>query len=398
MRNAIYLAMQSLRWHRGRAVTIVLCLAMTMWLPLTVRLLLNEFRTEISARAAATPLVIGAKGSRIDLALHALYFQTLPPSTIPNGELTLIQDSDLATAIPVYSRYQTQGRGGQSGAAIVGTSLEYFEFRELTVASGQMLSVLGDCVVGARVAQRLKLQPGDSILSAPRNAFNLAGDYPLRMRVAGILAESYSPDDDVVFTDTRTVWIIDGIGHGHQDLTSTEDQTVLLDRQADRVTASAAVLPFTEITEANLDSFHFHGDPATFPLTAIIAVPNSEKSRVLLLGRYASAEKQGQCLKPPEVVNELLHLVFRIEQLVWVSSIIATIVTSLLLALVLMLSLRLRAAEIQTMFRLGCRRSRIVLLLSAEVLILLTSSAALAVCCAWIGQQFAADFLRQFLF
>ena len=74
MRNALFLAWKSLRWNQARSLTIVVCLSITLWLPITVRLVLHQFQTEISARADSTPLIVGARGSRIDLALQTLYF------------------------------------------------------------------------------------------------------------------------------------------------------------------------------------------------------------------------------------------------------------------------------------------------------------------------------------
>ena len=245
----------------------------------------------------------------------------------------------------------------------------------------------------------MKLQPGVSLLSAPRNAFNLAGDYPLQMNVVGILAPSHSPDDDAVFTDVRTTWVIDGIGHGHQEMnTQTDPQLLLKNADTGSVIASAAVLPYTEITAANIDSFHFHGEPSSFPLTAVIVVPASEKARTQILGRYASSQSIAQCLKPPDVIEELLSIVFRIEQLAWVCSLAAGIVTCLLLGLVVNLSMRLRAAEMQTMFRLGCSRRTIAMLHGSEIGILLLSACAVAAGAALVMRQFAADVLQSQLF
>jgi len=404
MKNALYLAWKSLLWHRGRSITILLSLAITIWLPVTVRLVLDQFRREISERANATPLVLGAKGSRIDLALHALYFDTLPPADTTMAEVDSIDDLSTASApafaIPLHVRYRTQSRPGIEGAVIVGTSPEYFEFRRLNVASGQMISLLGDCVIGSNVANRMLLRPGDSILSAPRNAFNLAGDYPLKMKVVGVLSQSHSPDDDAVFTDVRTTWVIDGIGHGHQELNTQTDSQLLLknDSASGSVTANAAVLPFTEITKDNIDSFHFHGDPESFPLTAIIAVPETDKARTQILGRYSSSQASAQCLKPPEVIDELLSIVFRIEQLAWFCSIAAGVVTCLLLGLVVNLSMRLRATEMQTMFRLGCSRMTIAMLHGSEVLLLLLSASVVAGVAALLMLRFAASVLRSLLF
>ena len=53
-------------------------------------------------------------------------------------------------------------------------------------------------------------------MSDPLNVFDLSGTYPLKMRVVGVLEKSGSADDDAVFVDLHTEWIISGIGHGHQ--------------------------------------------------------------------------------------------------------------------------------------------------------------------------------------
>ena len=397
--NAFYLAVHSLSWYRGRAAIIVLCLALTLWLPITVRLLLNQFRQDIVARAQITPLVIGARGSRIDLALNALYFDTVAPDQCTMKEADFVQSTGYATAIPVHIRYTTQAINGAQGVPIVGTTIEYFEFRQLSVKQGAGLGLLGDCVVGSNVAERMNLSPGDRILSAPRNAFNLAGDYPLRMNIAGILAPSHSPDDNAVFVDIKTAWIIDGIGHGHQKLDQKTHSDLLLNRTGSSVTASAAVLPFTEITDDNIDSFHFHGDETSFPCTAVIADPHSRKDQTLLLGEYLSTRREtAQCVKPADVVQDLLQIVFRVERLVWLSSVLSGIATALLLGLVLFLSIRLRAREMQTMFKIGCSRSTIAMVVGMEILLMTFAGTAVAVLAAWSCRYLAADSLKQLLF
>lgn len=397
--NALYLAIRSLWWYRGRTLIIVLCLALTLWLPVTVRLLLNQFRTDLTKRAAQTPLVVGNKGSRIDLALKGLYFDTVTPESTTMSEVFYIRDSGLADAMPLHVEYRTQSQNNVEGAPIVGTSLEYLEFRGLALSKGTSLTMLGDCLVGANVARRMGLQPGDKLLSAPRNAFNLAGDYPLRMNVVGIIAPSYSPDDDVVFVDVKTTWVIDGIGHGHQKLDHDTDEDLLLKKSDHSVTASAAVLPYTEITPENVGTFHFHGREKNFPITAVIANPHSRKEEILLLGEYASGRSEiAQCVRPSEVVDDLLQIVFRVERLVWLSSLLAAATTAMLMGLVLFLSVRLRANEIRTMKRLGCSRSMTFVLLGTEIVIMVLISLLLAGAGAFISRAVAADSLQQWLF
>ncbi|MFN9824445.1 MAG: hypothetical protein ACK58J_09865, partial [Planctomyces sp.] len=162
------------------------------------------------------------------------------------------------------------------------------------------------------------------------------------------------------------------------------------------VTAGLGVLPYLEITDENRDSFHFHGNASEFPLTAVLAVPFTERDRIKLLGRF-SGSRQLQCISPPQVIEELLSIVFRIEQFVLLFTLAAAGAALLLLALVLNLSLKLRAAEMQTMFRLGCSRLTILRLQSAEVLLLLTSAAGIAVAGGLLARSTAAALLQQLL-
>ena len=399
LRNAVYLAFRSLWWYRGRSSLIILCLAVTLWVPVTVRLLIDQFQQEILNRAAVTPLIIGASGSRIDLVLHGLYFQSAAPPSITMEESDYVANSDFAAAIPLHVRFRTQTVDRIDGAPLVGTTLEYFEFRNLKVAAGESLSRLGDCVLGAGFAERTGLRPGASLMSAPRNAFNLAGDYPLKMRVAGILGRSHSPDDEAVFIDIKTAWVIEGIGHGHQTLTKNDRAQLLSAGDSSKVTANASVLPYTEITAENETSFHFHGDEADFPISEVIAVPHDRQSQTLLLGRYASVRQSSAiCVKPQSVVQDLLAMVFRVEELFRVVAIVSGLVTALLFGLVIFLGIRLRAAEMSTMQRLGSARGTTGLLVGTETTLMLISAIVMATGSALVTSHFGSQWLRQWLF
>ncbi|MEQ1828557.1 MAG: hypothetical protein ABL921_21525 [Pirellula sp.] len=113
---------------------------------------------------------------------------------------------------------------------------------------------------------------------------------------------------------------------------------------------------YAEVTDENLRTFHFHGQPDTFPLTAIIAIPDSEKSESLLIGKYLSPDEPYQIIRPVEVVDELMQLIVRLRRLLdWIAQLLA-VATLLLVGLVVMLSIRLRAGEIRTLKLLGCSR------------------------------------------
>ena len=85
------------------------------------------------------------------------------------------------------------------GFPIVGKNLDYFEFKGMNIAAGRNLSYIGKCVIGATVAEELEIGPGDSLTSLPEKFFDLAWVYPLKMTVAGVLAQTDSPDDRGTF-------------------------------------------------------------------------------------------------------------------------------------------------------------------------------------------------------
>ena len=379
MREAWFLAWQSLRFHRLQTVILVFGLAVSLYLPLAVNGLVSRYQDSLVRRAAVTPLVAGGLGSRFDLALHALYFRGRVPRWLKMADLEALRATGYAQPIPLYVRYTARH------APVVGTTLDYFGFRHLELARGETLLQLGDCVLGAEAAAALGLGPGDRILTDPENVFDLAGSYPVNLRVMGVLAPAHGPDDGAVFVDLKTAWLIEGPAHGHTDVTPTNtDPGLVLERSATNVTANAALVEYTEVNATNIASFHFHGEPGDFPLSAILPVAPDERSATLLRGRYQGPEATVQILAPRSVVEELLGLVFRIKRFFDANAALVAAATGAFLVLVVLLSLRLRRPEMETLFRLGCARGFTVRLVAAELLVIGLVSAALAVVSAMI--------------
>jgi putative ABC transport system permease protein len=371
MTNSLYVAWQYIRFNKIKTATLVACITLIGFLPLVLNRLLSESERQLAARAATTPLVIGAKGSSLDLVMSTLYFGDETPERITMEATQQVADSDLGVPIPLYVRFRARD------FPIVGTTLDYFDFRNLEVAQGRQLGLLGECVLGAEAAERLGLGVGDSLVSSPENWFDLAGVYPLKMDVVGVLQRTHTADDLAVFVDLKTAWVIEGLGHGHQDVTRTRDQSVILKRTEGNVAANAKLMHFQEITRENLESFHFHGDTTIYPITAVIAVPYDTKSGTILRGRYLERGGEYQIVVPEEVIDGLLQNIFRIKNVIDAVIVVVGFATVLAIVLVFSLSLRLRQREIETIFKLGCSRLTIARLMAAEVAVILLGSGAL---------------------
>jgi putative ABC transport system permease protein len=388
MFDSFNVAWKYIAYNRFKTAVLIASITLISFLPFALQLLLNESERQLMSRAVSTPLVVGVKGSALDLVMNTLYLGEDVPELMTMAASDRIADTDLALPIPMYVRFKARGN------PIVGTTLDYFEFRGLKISQGRQLAVLGDCVLGAMVAESLALKPGDSLVSSPESLFDLAGVYPLKMKVAGILQKSHTSDDLAVFVDLKTAWVIQGLGHGHQDVTKLKDPTLVLKRTESNVAASAKLFHYTEITEKNMASFHFHGNLSAYPISAVIALPFDAKSSTILRGRYLSKDETQQIIKPEEVIDSLLQNIFRIKNVL--DAVIAVVALATLLAIILVfaLSLRLRQREIQTIFKIGCSRMTIAKLIAAEILIIVACSAVLCGIMMFAVQSISNDLVR----
>ena len=368
--NALYLAFAYLRYHWGRSLVLTLVAALIIFVPIATQILLSSSERALVARGETTPLLLGSRGSQLDLTMAALYFSDERPDPVTMREVEEVWDSDLGIPIPVHTAFSS------SGFRIVGTTLDYFDFRALPLAEGRGLSVLGDAVIGADVATALAKGVGDTLVSSPENLFDLDGVYPLEMPIVGVLAQTNSPDDQAIFVDIKTAWVIQGIGHGHEDVVTraeVEAGTAAL--------ANAAVVQYQRITDDNIDTFHFHGSQDDFPTSAVIVVPNNTRSSTILKGRYLDPEGTSQLVEPVSVIQGLVDRIFRIKSLLDVVTAIIAVAAFAAIGLAVFLSYRLRAREIATAVKLGARRGMVLRLLSAETITLLLTSSAIA----WIA-------------
>lgn len=388
MRGIFYLAWRYLAWHRWKSLILVSAITLVIFLPAAIQVLVDQTAEQLGVRAVKTPLLIGAKGSPLELTLNSLYLQSTPPANLPFSEVDSLRQGNLATPIPLYIRFKSQG------TSIVGTSLAYFDYRGLAIASGRSMALLGEAVIGSSVARDRNLSVGDHVLSSPESAFDIAGVYPLKMPVVGILAPTFSADDDAIFVDVKTTWVIEGLGHGHQDLAAPEAATAILKKEGDTIVANASMVEYNEITEANRDSFHFHGDNSLRPLTAIIPVAKDEKSAVILAGRYQARHDDVQLISPPQVMDELTATIFTVRQFVVAALSIVGMATALVVILVFLLSLRLRQSEMKTLRSIGGGRWHLAALAAAEILMVVAVSSGLAMLLTWLTERWGTTVVQ----
>ena len=359
MRGIAYLAWRHASAHRGRTLLLVGCIALALWVPWTAGALARLYDADLRARASSTPLVIGAPGNRYDLTLAALYFRPSELETVTYAEMERLQREGRATFVPMHLRFTARG------APIVATSVEYAEFRGLVPREGTDPLRIGEVTLGAGVADALGLGAGDRLYSDPTELYDISRPPALKMRVAGVYARTGTADDDAVFCDVRTAWVLEGIAHGHQSTDQIEDDLVL-SRTDESVSVSGALIEYAEVTPENEASFHYHGDSSILPLSAILALPESQKDGTILKSGV-NARRTHQAVTPSAVVDDLLGVVFRIKAFFDLVGAFLVATTAALVALVFLLSSRLRAPEMRTLDRIGAPRRAALGLVGLEV-------------------------------
>ena len=258
------------------------------------------------------------------------------------------------------------------------------------MVEGATISILGDCVVGATVAKAMKLKPGDYVGSKAEGFVNLAGTYPLEMRVTGILEATGTPDDRAVFIDLKTAWVIEGLGHGHQDVAEANDDELILDQDATNISVSPKIFQYNRITADNIQSFHFHGDESDFPISSLLILPPDGRSSDLLRGQYLGKDERVQVLVPQDHIDGLLDTVLKVRTFIIAGAFLVGLSTLLTFTLVIVLSLRLRQRELQTLAKIGCSRIRILSFVFCELSMVIGIALLLATC-GVMGLQLLED-------
>ena len=171
---------------------------------------------------AGVDLVVGAKGSPMQLILSGVFHIDVPPGNIPLQAVKALEKHPMvASIIPISlgDNYQ--------GFRIVGTSHAYPAHYQATLAQGHLWNAPMQVVLGATAARQLGLAPGSSFvgshgLGAGGHAH---GENPYV--VTGILAPGGSVLDRLILTDTASVWKV------HEDYTAVDadDRAVMEDER-----------------------------------------------------------------------------------------------------------------------------------------------------------------------
>jgi putative ABC transport system permease protein len=324
---------------------VAISLAVVLAVPLAGRMLVARYESRIAARAAAVPIVIGSPGSRFDLALTAVYFRRSPIAPVPLAVCDALQDEGRVTAVPIHARFTASGR------TVVAVGAEYFERMRLVTVSGTFPVLIGDATLGSAAAAQLGLGPGDELVTDRRELYDLSVPPPFALRIVGVLAPTGGPDDEAVFTGIDTAWVLEGRSHSHTDPSDVGEGQVLA-RTDGLITVAPTLDTARRVSDADVLSFHIHGDRGGLPLSAVLVFDDDQKDLTIVTSRI-NAQGDAQAVVPSVLVEELFAIVLRVRAVFDAIAAVLGGATLLLVCLTAALAARLRLSEFLALERMG---------------------------------------------
>lgn len=202
------LAGLSLAYLKDRALNTALNILL-LTLSVATLVILVLFSSQLAERferdAQGIDLVVGAKGSPLQLILSSIYQVDVPTGNIPLATVDLLRaDPTVAEVIPLAL--------GDSfrGYRIVGTEPAYVENFGGVLAQGQMFAADYQAVIGAQVARETGAGLGQKFVGS----HGLSGDghdhEETPFEVVGILAPTGTVLDRLIVTPVGSIWAAHG--------------------------------------------------------------------------------------------------------------------------------------------------------------------------------------------
>ncbi len=210
-------------WNRKFTTFLtILSVALAVALISSVLTLREETRKRFEEEGQAFDLVVGAKGSPLQLVLSSVYFMDNPTGNIPYSVYEQIQNDKEY----VQSAYPIALGDNFQGFRIVGTDASLFQHKWISpitaeernpfkIKEGRVFERPFEVVLGALVARETGLKIGDTFISS--HGFiklpEVLGGHDHTQNpytVVGIFDSSNSPFDRAIFTSVESVWEIHG--------------------------------------------------------------------------------------------------------------------------------------------------------------------------------------------
>jgi ABC-type lipoprotein release transport system permease subunit len=297
-------------------------------------------------------MIVGPAGSSTQLAMNTLFFTDKPLGTISYEYVEQLQsDSRVNVAIPFAMG------DSYNSAKIVGTKPEFLAGKNLS--DGEMFSEVYEAVVGSSVAKKFGLEVGDELITSHGLSENGEKHAASPLKLVGILEETKTAYDNVVFTDIETVWAVheheEDEEHDHEEEEATEHES-----EGSETAEQGHTLPSSgEDHEEDHDEHEGHAEEGT--VCAILVRSKNLAASEEIKGEFA--ENSGiLTITPAEVIREIISNVDMSRRIVYILCIIILIMNVFVISTITILNMYDSQKDIALMRLIGIGTGKVNML------------------------------------
>ena len=311
-------AIKNMAIKKVKIVLIVISIVISACVALLAYNISEQVDDGFKSTAAYYDIIIGPAGSSTQLAMNTMFFTDKPLGTISYEYVeNLRADMRINAVVPF-----TMG-DSYNGAKIVGTEPVFLDGRALS--DGEMFDAKFECVLGSAVAKKYGLSLGDELITSHGLAEGGHAHEQNPLKVVGILKQTNTSYDNVIFTAVETVWATHDHG-GEEEHTQEEHE------------------------------HEEHGE-----ICAILVKTKSFNHYNAVKTEYG-ADAKLLVINPSEVLREVLENVDMSSKIVYILCVIILIMNIFIISVITLLNMYDSKKEISLMRLIGIGMSKINLL------------------------------------
>ena len=207
-------ALKNMAIKKTQVILIILSIVISAGIAVLAFNVATQVDEGITNNAGYYSAIVGPAGSSTQLAMNSMYFTDEPVGTVPYSIVTTLQqDSRVTQVIPFAMADNYNGYG------VVGTTPAFLQSKDLRAGEMFAADETLQAVVGSNIAKYNSLEVGDVIYTS--HSANGSDLHTKGITIVGILKESHSSYDNIVFTQLKTLWEMHE--HGEQEENSAEE-------------------------------------------------------------------------------------------------------------------------------------------------------------------------------
>ena len=207
-------ALKNMAIKKMQVILIILSIVISAGIAVLAFNVATQVDEGITNNAGYYSAIVGPAGSSTQLAMNSMYFTDEPVGTVPYSIVTTLQqDSRVTQVIPFAMSDNYNGYG------VVGTTPAFLQSKDLRAGEMFAADEKPQAVVGSNIAKYNSLEVGDVIYTS--HSANGSDLHTKGITIVGILKESHSSYDNIVFTQLKTLWEMHE--HGEQEENSAEE-------------------------------------------------------------------------------------------------------------------------------------------------------------------------------